>query len=113
MCFKNAYIYIILQKIYLRRGGRKPAAARRESLFLAGVAAQVTWLAASEFQWWDTTRAHGQRRRASTECVRKDAVMCLLHLEFLKFAMHTPAHRKAAFVVLEDERARLSPDTDD
>ena len=39
------YIYIY---IYLRRGGRKPAAARRVSLFLAGVAAQDTWSAACE-----------------------------------------------------------------
>ena len=31
---------------YLRRGGRKPAAAKRVSLFLAGVMAQDTWSAA-------------------------------------------------------------------
>ena len=36
---RSAYV------IYLRRGGRKPAAARRVSLFPAGVAAQDTWSA--------------------------------------------------------------------
>ena len=39
----HTYIYI-----YLTIGGRKPAAARRVSLFLAGVAAQDTWSAACE-----------------------------------------------------------------
>ena len=36
------YIYILY--IYIpEKGGRKPAAARRVSLFLAGVAAEDTW----------------------------------------------------------------------
>ena len=34
--------------------------------------------------------------------VRLEATMCLLHLECLKFATHTTAHQKAAFVDLEE-----------
>ena len=40
--------YSIYRYVYLRRGGRKPAAAGRVSLFLASVAAQDTWSAACE-----------------------------------------------------------------
>ena len=45
----NGIIYILYIYIYIpEKGGRKPAAARRVSLFLAGVAAQDTWSAACE-----------------------------------------------------------------
>ena len=44
----------------------------------------------------------GARPRASTACARKEADMFLLRLECLKFAMHTAARRKAAFVDLEE-----------
>ena len=42
------YVYTYIYICEPEKGGRKPAAARRVSLFLAGVAAQDTWSAACE-----------------------------------------------------------------
>ena len=46
--------------------------------------------------------ARAARRARVRHAFAKEAVMCLLHLERLKFATHTAARRKAAFVDLEE-----------
>ena len=47
---------------------------------------------------------HSQRRRMRVRHAleKKQLRMCLLDLEWLKFAMHTAARRTAAFVDLEE-----------
>ena len=44
---------------------------------------------------------HSERRRERAACVWKESIVCLLHLECLKFAMRTVARRQA-FVDLEE-----------
>ena len=69
--------------VYLRRGGRKPAAARRVSLFLAGVAAQDTWPAACEpavpRMRGGVCNGDGGSREASRAALgKRNAIRCVL-----------------------------------
>ena len=74
----------------------------------------------SEFEWGDT--AHARRKtfsivsvaaRAPVWCGVEKKQCSLLHLECLKFAMHTAARRKKRHsLIWKSERARLSRDTD-